>query len=385
MLDSAWTEMIGKGWKMSVFRRRKKGILSEGYLWILMAGLLYALALLTRENSALLEKIYPASWNRALIRILSRITGVVPISLGEFFLYANVAAGIVLLFLLVRRLFTGGFFALLYGIITYAALLYFVFMLVFGLNYNRASIRVDLSLERVNYNAEELILMNESLIERANGLREQVTENEEGVFILTEERSEIFALAEEGYDTFSSAFPQFSGSYGLAKGILASEALNYTGITGVFMPFTGEANVNIKGPDLLFPATVLHEMAHQRGIAYEDEANYMAFLVSSYHSYEPIQYSGTMLALLNSMNALYREDRESYRALYETYSEGVKRDLRAYSVFYDAYEGEVNDRATKVNDTYLKSNGQSSGVKSYGEMVNLLLEQFMQKGEIILN
>ncbi|MFH5836663.1 DUF3810 domain-containing protein [Proteiniclasticum sp. C24MP] len=368
---------------MSVFRRRKKGILSEGYLWILMAGLLYVLGLFTRDNSAFLERIYPASWNRALIRILSRITGVMPVSLGEFFVYANVAAGVVLLILLLKKIFTGGFFTLLYRIVTYAALLYFVFMLVFGLNYNRASLREDLALERVNYGTEELILMNEALIERANELRGKVSESDEGVFTLAERRNEIFALAEEGYDAFSEAFPQFGGEYGIAKGIIASEALNYTGITGIFMPFTGEANVNIKGPDLLFPATVLHEMAHQRGIAYEDEANYMAFLVSSYHGYEPIRYSGTMLALINSMNALYKEDRESYRALYETYSEGVKRDLRAYSVFYDAYEGEVNERATKVNDTYLKSNGQVSGVKSYGEMVNLLLEQFMQKGEVV--
>ena len=368
---------------MSIFRNRKKGILSEGYLWILMAGLLYALGFVTRTNSAFLEKIYPASWNRALIRLLSRITGVLPVSLGELFLYANVVAGVVLLFFLVKKIFTGGFFGLAYRIASYVALLYIVFMLVFGLNYNRASIREALSLTRVNYGQEELYAMNESLIARANDLRERVQENEAGVFTITESRNEIFEFAREGYDEFSQAFPVFRGEYGIVKGIIASEPLNYTGITGIFMPFTGEANVNIKGPDLLFPATVLHEMAHQRGIAYEDEANYMAFLVSSYHEYEPIQYSGTMLALINSMNALYKENKDSYRALYDTYSEGVKRDLKAYSVFYDAYEGEVNERATKVNDTYLKSNGQVSGVKSYGDMVNLLLEHFVQKGEIV--
>ncbi len=368
---------------MSIFRSRKKGILSEGYLWILMAGLFYVLGLVTRTNSAILEKIYPASWNRSLIRLLSRITGVLPVSLGELFLYANVVAGIVLLFFLVKKIFTGGFFGLAYRIASYVALLYIVFMLVFGLNYNRASIREHLSLSRVNYGQEELYAMNEALITRANDLRERVDEDAEGVFTLTESKNEIFELAVEGYDEFSHAFPVFRGEYGIAKGIMASEPLNYTGITGIFMPFTGEANVNVKGPDLLFPATVLHEMAHQRGIAYEDEANYMAFLVSSYHEYEPIQYSGTMLALINSMNALYRENKESYRALYDTYSEGVKRDLKAYSVFYDAYEGEVNERATKVNDSYLKSNGQVSGVKSYGDMVNLLLEHFVQKGEIV--
>ncbi len=368
---------------MGIFRRRKNGILSEGYLWILMAGLFYVLGIYSRGNSSFLEKIYPASWNRMLIKLLSNATGVLPISLGELFLYANVIAGIILLFLLLKRIFTGGFFKLAYRIASYVAILYIIFMVVFGLNYNRASLREELALERVNYGQEELYALNESLISRANDLRSLVPENEEGIFTLTDSKQDIFKLALEGYQDFSEDFPVFSGEYGIAKGIIASEALNYTGITGIFMPYTGEANVNIKGPDLLFPATVLHEMAHQRGIAYEDEANYMAFLVSSYHEYEPIQYSGTMLALINSMNALYREDKESYRELYDTYSDGVKRDLRAYSQFYDAYEGEVNEKATKVNDTYLKSNGQTSGVKSYGEMVNLLLEQFVQRGEIV--
>jgi hypothetical protein len=140
--------------------------------------------------------------------------------------------------------------------------------------------------------------------------------------------------------------------------------------------------VNNKGPDLLFPATVLHEMAHQRGVAYEDEANYMAYVTSQYAEEEEIRYSGTMLALISSMNALYRVDKEAYRTLYDTYSEGVKRDLSAYSAFYKPYEGKVQEQATKVNDNYLKSNGQVSGVRSYGEMVNLLLEQFMQKGNL---
>ncbi|WP_312649440.1 DUF3810 domain-containing protein [Proteiniclasticum sp.] len=362
---------------------RKKGILSEGYLWIIMAGLIYGLGRLSRRNPQLLERLYPASVNRALIRLLSRVTGIIPISLGELFVYFNVLLGIVLLVLLVIKIFTGGFVGLAYKTVTYISLLYVVFMLVFGFNYNRASVRQYLSLERTNYGHEELYALNEMLIERANQLREAVSEDESGVFTIKESHQEIFTMAQEGFERFSAEYPVFSGEYGIAKGIIASEPLNYTGITGIFMPFTGEANVNTKGPDLLFPATVIHEMAHQRGIAYENEANYLAYAVSSYHENPSIRYSGTILALISSMNALYRDSRESYRMLYDTYSEGVKRDLAAYNVFYKAYEGEVHEKATKVNDNYLKSNGQTQGVKSYGEMVDLLLEQFIQKNEAI--
>jgi len=367
---------------MRLFSGKKKGILSEGYLWVLMALLMHGLGRLFETRGDLLEKFYPASANRTVIRFLSNLTGIFPLSLGEFFVYLNVTAGVFLLIILLKRIFTGGALTLAYRIISYAALLYVVFMLVFGFNYQRPSVRQYVHLEKTAYGYDELYAMNEMLIQRANALREKVSEDEKGVFVMNESREEIYAMAKEGYDALGADYPEFSGSYGVAKGIILSESLNYTGITGIFMPFTGEANVNTKGPDLLFPATVLHEMAHQRGVAYEDEANYMAYLSSLYHENETMRYSGTMLALISSMNALYREDRESYLRLYETYSDAVKRDLSAYNAFYKAYEGEVNDRATKVNDTYLKSNGQTSGVKSYGEMVNLLLEQYVQKGGV---
>ena len=368
---------------MGFFRNRKKGILSEGYLWIIMAGLTYGLGRLTRTSPEVLERLYPASVNRTLIRILSKVTGIIPVSLGELFVYFNVFLGAVLIVLLVMKIFTGGFIGLAYKTVTYISLLYVVFMLVFGFNYNRASVRQYLSLERTNYGHEELYALNEMLIERANLLRETVNEDESGVFTIKESHQEIFTMAQEGFESFGAEYPVFSGSYGITKGIIASEPLNYTGITGIFMPFTGEANVNTRGPDLLFPATVLHEMAHQRGIAYENEANYLAYAVSSYHENPSIRYSGTVLALISSMNALYRDSRESYRILYDTYSDGVKRDLAAYRVFYKAYEGEVHEQATKVNDSYLKSNGQTQGVKSYGEMVDLLLEHFVQNNEAI--
>lgn len=367
---------------MGLFRRKHNGILSDGYIWMIMAGLLYYFGRMTQTDARLLEKIYPASINRYIIRFLSNLTGIFPFSVGEFFVYFHVVLAVILLITLIRRIFDGGFIALLYRIIAYAALLYVVFMLVFGLNYNRASVREALGLTETYYGENELVSMNKALIEKANNLRNEVEENSQGVFIYDGSSNSLIGIAHEGYDKLSQEFPVFKGDYGAAKGILMSEPMNYTGITGVFMPYTGEANVNVKGPDLLFPATILHEMAHQRGIAFEDEANYLAYLSSSYHSDADFKYSGTILALMNGMNALYKENKDLHAKLYETYSEGVRRDLVAYNEFYKPYEGEVEKAATKVNDTYLKGNGQVSGVKSYGEMVDLLLEQFMQKGSI---
>ena len=135
----------------------------------------------------------------------------------------------------------------------------------------------------------------------------------------------------------------------------------YTNITGMYFPFTAEANVNTQIPMLLLPATTLHEMAHQRGIAPEDEANFTAYFVGIHHPDYDFQYSSTVLALIHTMNALSKEDYEMAKQVQALYSENLRRDLEYYSRFWDKYEGRTSEVAEKVNDTYLKSNRQVDG------------------------
>ncbi|MFN8548796.1 MAG: DUF3810 family protein [Candidatus Eisenbacteria bacterium] len=55
------------------------------------------------------------------------------------------------------------------------------------------------------------------------------------------------------------------------------ELLSRCGINGIYIPFTGEAAV-CAPPEPEQPFVMAHEMAHQRGIAREDEANFTSWL-----------------------------------------------------------------------------------------------------------
>ncbi len=87
------------------------------------------------------------------------------------------------------------------------------------------------------------------------------------------------------------------------------------------------------------------------------------------------QYSGTLLALIHSINALYEHAPTQANKLSEKYGEGLQRDLQAISRYWKQYEGKVEEFTSDVNDAYLKSNGQEEGVQSYGRMVDLLLAE----------
>ena len=79
------------------------------------------------------------------------------------------------------------------------------------------------------------------------------------------------------------------------------------------------------------------------------------------------------------MNALASHDIEGYKVLAGKYSKAVRRDLQYENAFWAKYKGKIDEISNKVNDTYLKSNGQEDGVASYGRVVDLLLAEYRTK------
>ena len=192
---------------------------------------------------------------------------------------------------------------------------------------------------------------------------QNVSEDDRGVMMLADFSVRgALAGADRGFALAAKIYPALGGQCGRPKGVLLSRLWSYTGITGMYFPFTAEANVNIDIPHFMLPATAAHEMAHQRGLCPEDEANFLAYFACSLHPDADFQYSGTMLALLNTMSALYRADPDAYAEVRELYRPGLNRDLglgRAWRRPMRALERASN----KINDSYLRANRQRTGCK----------------------
>ncbi len=342
---------------------------------ILLFPITLILNFITKKYPEYIEKFYATKTDKIVREFLSRITGVLPFSVGDFLVLALVIILAVMLFILIIETIKGRFLNSFLNVAVFLSALYILFMLLWGLNYNRHPFAEIAGLKVENSSKQELYALCSQLIERANNLRNFVTEDSEGVMTIEGGYKSVFNRAYQGYDKASKLYPELGGSYGKPKPILLSEVLCYTGITGIYMPYTGEANVNIKIKDFMLPCTTAHEMAHQRGFAREDEANFIGYLTCSMHPDKDFQYSGVMLAVIYSMDALYSSDPEAYEILSQKYSPGVKRDLRNDSDFWAKYRGKVEKISNNVNDKFLKSNGQEDGVESYGRMVDLLIAE----------
>ncbi|MDH8679690.1 DUF3810 domain-containing protein [Fusibacter bizertensis] len=356
----------------------------EGKNWLfsfmpfILLAFVYSISMSIGNNSVSFEKYYAQGLNKWMIELVSVITGVFNFSIGEFVLYGHVLALPIVAMILLVKIFKGGFFRSVFRIIQYISILYVVFMVMWGFNYERQSVADTMGFEVRPYTKEELVELTTYLVDEANRLRPYQSLSDEGVMMVPGGYKQIFARASDGYTQLSKRYQFLSGLYGKPKPILASAPMLYTGITGVYFPYTSEANVNIEVPDLLLPATTLHEMAHQRGIAPEDEANFIAYLAATAHPDKDFQYSGTILALIHTMNALYALDADEAMRIRSTYSDGVSEDIISYSRFWDDYRGKTTEVADQVNDTYLKTNRQEDGVRSYGKMVDLLLGYYLE-------
>src|SRR2546421_2599 len=114
--------------------------------------------------------------------------------------------------------------------------------------------------------------------------------------------------------------------------------MSHLGLSGFYMPFTGEPNFNAAQPDFDLPYVVAHEKAHQRGFAREDEANFIAFVVCVNSTNPYVRYSGYLNAL-NVVGAFVSLDPQLNKSLFERVGEGPRNDLRARAAFWARYEG----------------------------------------------
>ena len=186
----------------------------------------------------------------------------------------------------------------------------------------------------------------------------------------------ILELREKRAKAWDAAKKFLDAKTGRAKAFGCSRALSALRFTGFYFPFTGEANVNTDSPSAFLPATVCHEMAHQRGITAEEECNFIGILAAIRSDCAAYRYSGWLTGFGYLSNALYSADRDAWQIIRDSLPETVVADLRADNAYWSQFRGTVSQLSDKVYDGFLKSNGDTDGAKSYGVVTDLLVAYF---------
>ena len=177
-------------------------------------------------------------------------------------------------------------------------------------------------------------------------------------------------------------YPRLAGHYPFPKPILNSWILSVQQTTGVYSPFTVEANYNRDIPYYDLPFTICHELSHLRGYMQEEEANFIAVLATIGADDAYYNYSGYVSAWVYAGNALARVDADAFASLYGALNARTRQDLLYNNQYWQQFEGKPAEVHEKVNDAYLKAQGQTAGTASYGHVTDLMLAYFAEHGTL---
>ena len=266
-----------------------------------------------------------------------------------------------------------------------ASLVFFLHTAFYGLNSYSGSIADDIRLEVTEYTLDELEAATVFFRDEANKLAVQVDRTPDGDVRFADFET-LANQAADGFDTlvYNEKYPVFAGSTVPVKELGWADMYTSMGITGFTMALTGEAAVNPQIPAVSLPFTMCHEMAHRMCIANEGDANMAAFLACEANSSVEYRYSAFFMAYRYCYSALVSVNTTASQEAAQRINSGVSdelyHDMAAYSSFFATHKDDAaTDFATKVNDTYIKVNGDEQGVASYGTVCDLLVSWHIQE------
>ena len=347
-----------------------------------------ALQAYLRAHPRVTESVYSRQVYPVLSALISPLFGLLPFSAAE------AAAALLALWVLwiIGRSAAGAFrrgpVMLLHGgmkLAGAASLLFFLFYVMWGFNYYREPLAENMNYRQGAPTAAELTALLGGEVAQINAIAPQLTYAGDGQTTYDGGFTGMRTQVNAGYGWLTAGdkpSERLIDRVGASpKAIYPSGWLAYTGIEGIFVPFTYEPTVNTDYPLFVLPFTVSHETAHLKGFAREDEANFLAYLACLSNPDIYYRYSGHMNALMYLSNALYRADPDQWRQQMQKLDQRAAADLQAYSAYVTRHEGKADEISNRINDRYLKAQGQS-GVISYDAFVVLLADRYRTQAQI---
>ncbi len=314
-----------------------------------------------------------------LRRIFALLTAWIPFSTAELLILL-----IPVLFVLIISIGSRYFCDSTRSVLVYVGNLFSVICLIgilfvwnFAAGYYGSKLDKKLELSRQKSSADDLYQTAELIRTEMNALSEEIIFLENGTSLMPYSYDEMNDKLLAAYNSFCQKHDFMKSFYSRIKPVMLSESMSYTHITGVYTFFTGEANINVNFPDYTVVYTAAHELAHQRGIAREDEANFIAFLICMESDDAYIRYCGYLNVYEYLTSALYSADKTLYRKSYEKLTAEIKEEQAAYRKFFQKYQDNVVAEVSQAtNNAYLQSQGAQEGTKSYNMVVDLAVAYY---------
>ena len=221
-------------------------------------GILSVLLSLCARKVTGFAQTYSVTVYPVLKGIFARISGIFPFSVSEAGLYFLLCF---IPFCLIRW-FKKPLF-LLNGACFIAALLFFLFTVNCGINYYRNSFSYEAGFVIRSHSTDELYALCSDLVDNVNENVPQETDTPPSVagnLSYFQNFPYLQKMGKEGQKAMKGLadhYPQFKSWYPYPKPLLNPRLLSIQQLTGIYSPFTIEANYNSEIPGYNIPHTIL--------------------------------------------------------------------------------------------------------------------------------
>jgi hypothetical protein len=324
----------------------------------------------------LIERWYSTGIYPLIQQVVTPVSNLVPFALLD--VLALVAFG-ALLIMLVRSVLQARrkktwkpIFSTGVRLITAGALVYLLFLAVWGLNYRRVSMAERLVLDRATTSSQAILELGRTSVKQLNEMH--AAAHSEGWRTSPWREPRMRNAFASVLARLSDATPAVPGRM---KSSIFGPYFRWTSVDGMINPFGLEAVAN---PDLLpfeLPFVAAHEWAHLAGFADESEASFVGFL-TCIRAAPPAAYSGWLFLYWQVNSEVSADERRLLASMLE---EGPRRDVAA--IVERMRRGQVpllRDAGWRVYDQYLKANRVEEGVRNYGLVLTLLARARFEDG-----
>ena len=247
----------------------------------------------------------------------------------------------------------------------WAAGLYLLFLLVWGLNYRRMSLDEKLAFDDQAVTPEAARALALTAVERLNALHAPAhAAGWPAPDAIDPSLAEALVRADRAIGGTGKVTPA------RPKSTMLDWYFRRTATDGMTNPYFLETLISTSLLPFERPFVVAHEWSHLAGVAQEGEANFLGWL-AAVHASTPSQYSGWLFLYSELVEALDEERRADLRS---ALAAGPRADLMAIR---ERVQRQIDPRLAAagraVYDGYLKANRVEEGVESYGQVVKLVL------------
>jgi len=321
------------------------------------------------ESASTVDRLYSRGVYGLLQPLLTSISSLVPVAWLDLLLLGAIVWLVLRCRAIARA--TGSsrrqtIVALAVDLVTVIAALYIAFLAAWGLNYRRLPITATLDFDRTRVTREAVERFAARAVDELNRLYMRAHADPSATATLAAVRVHLapaFTKAQRDLGATHIATP------GQPKRSLLSLYFRWATVDGMINPYGLEVLVN---PDLVpveRPFVVAHEWGHLAGWARESEASLVGW-TTCMEGDETAQYSGWLSLLLHLRGDV---SRDALAHIDRALAAGPRADVAAVYARLAAGQPAIQRASWRAYDQFLKANRVAEGVRSYDEVVTLVI------------